>query len=560
MAARAHSREYGRDTLIAGGIAALLSAVWVIRDWANLVARHLPDTDDAVRLQQIRDWLGGQAFADLSQHRLAGGLAMHWSRLPDLVPGTIIEALTPLVGTPTAELVTIIAWPALLFAAALMLIGRIARSVDAGIAPAAIIVAAIGYPVTTLFLPGRIDHHGLQIVLLLVIVRALLMTPSRASGAIAGVATVASLITGMEMAPFLALAASWLWLDWLRGRDGATATLASFGGATIAALTIGGSIFASRQFDYPGCDGFTRTVWQLALAGSAGAAMLAIAGRWLKSWKGRLAATAAIAGLCAFASLPGLHACLRPYGSVDPLVARLWLDHVGEAQSLLAAPWPTALGYAGLLIAGLIAGCWRLIGTRARGWALLVVFQIASLLLALIEVRGVYAGAMLGAPALAAAIGIARQRGVLALAGAWIGSAGMVYPIAAQALAARPAENHERPVAGDIGCNDHAAMDRLRRLPAGTLMAPIDAGSYALAETRHRVIAAPYHRNNAGNAAMYRFFLADDATARIIAVRWRVDYVMLCDPAPPGVLAHQLRSGKSPAWLRPVGQDLWRVR
>ena len=47
--------------------------------------------------------------------------------------------------------------------AALFLIARIARSIGGpAIARTAVIVAAIAYPVTTIFLPGRIDHHGLQ--------------------------------------------------------------------------------------------------------------------------------------------------------------------------------------------------------------------------------------------------------------------------------------------------------------------------------------------------------------------------------------------------------------
>lgn len=45
----------------------------------------LPDTDDAMRLVQIRDLLAGQGWFDMSQHRLMppNGAGMHWSRLVD---------------------------------------------------------------------------------------------------------------------------------------------------------------------------------------------------------------------------------------------------------------------------------------------------------------------------------------------------------------------------------------------------------------------------------------------------------------------------------------------
>src|SRR5688572_18941590 len=105
-----------RDALVAILLACVLAAAWAFWDWHQLSALRLPDADDVMRLQQIRDWLGGQRFNDLSQHRLgeAPGLAMHWSRLPDLAPGAIIALLTPWFGAYRAELVAVLTWPTLL--------------------------------------------------------------------------------------------------------------------------------------------------------------------------------------------------------------------------------------------------------------------------------------------------------------------------------------------------------------------------------------------------------------------------------------------------------------
>ena len=94
------------DALVACVLACALAAAWAWRDWANLSALRLPDADDMMRLQQIRDWLDGQGFADLAQYRLgANGVAMHWSRLPDLVPGGIIVMLQGVLRRHDAELV-----------------------------------------------------------------------------------------------------------------------------------------------------------------------------------------------------------------------------------------------------------------------------------------------------------------------------------------------------------------------------------------------------------------------------------------------------------------------
>src|SRR4051794_7012498 len=131
---------YYGDALLAVLLATVLAAAWALRDWHQLSALRLPDTDDVMRLQQIRDWIAGQHFTDLSQHRLgeAPGLAMHWSRLPDLVPGAIITLLAPLLGMHQAELTAVIIWPTMLFAAALFLVTRIARSIGGpGTAPTA---------------------------------------------------------------------------------------------------------------------------------------------------------------------------------------------------------------------------------------------------------------------------------------------------------------------------------------------------------------------------------------------------------------------------------------
>src|SRR4051794_41387548 len=42
----------------------------------------LGDTDDNMRIMQVRALLHGQGWYDLAQHRLAGA-HIHWSRLPD---------------------------------------------------------------------------------------------------------------------------------------------------------------------------------------------------------------------------------------------------------------------------------------------------------------------------------------------------------------------------------------------------------------------------------------------------------------------------------------------
>src|SRR2546423_9653800 len=65
------------------GLAWLLAAIQLLAQNWHDIALTLADTDDAMRLAQLRDWLGGQSWFDLNQPRVAGGYESHWSRLID---------------------------------------------------------------------------------------------------------------------------------------------------------------------------------------------------------------------------------------------------------------------------------------------------------------------------------------------------------------------------------------------------------------------------------------------------------------------------------------------
>ncbi len=548
-----------RDNAMAAALALLLAVVWAWRDWAALAALRLPDTDDVMRLQQIRDWLAGQAFGDLPQHRLgAAGLEMHWSRLPDLVPGAIIAVLTPVAGAHAAELVAVMLWPLLLFAAALMLVAAIARRLAVS-APVAVVVAALAYPASALFLPGRIDHHGLQLVLLLILVRAVIGPGGWRSGAAAGAACVASLVVGMETAPFLALGGGVLVLRWIADGAGERLRLLGYGAALVVGLALAAHLFRSSGWSVATCDAFAAPLWRAAQVAAVAPLALALVARRMASPRARLITAFVVVDVAAVAALALSPACLSPYGGVDPLLERLWLGRVAEAQPLFAAPLDHAIGYVGLALAGLAATAWQWRRTRETGWAVLVGFQLAALALALVQLRGIYTGTLLAAPGLAALIAYARERGALALAAAWIASAGFLYPALGSLAAPEP------PAAT---CDGGAVLAQLAAQPVGTVAAPIDLGAYALAETRHRVLAAPYHRNAAGNLAVYRLIDLPVGAARVEAKRLQVDLIADCGGAwdelgapPAGSLRAALRAGTPPEWLTPVapGATVYRV-
>lgn len=555
---------FWRDLGVAVLLAGVLSVAWAISDWHNLRALRLPDTDDAMRLQQIRDWLGGQHFADLAQHRLGAppGLEMHWSRIPDLVPAAIIGLLTPLVGALSADVSAVILWPALLFAAALALVASIARALGTS-GPVAAVVGALAYPATTVFMPGRIDHHGLQLVLALVLVRGAIGGASAGWGVAAGLASVLSLVIGLEGAPILAVAGIVIVARWVFARPGAQALLAGYAGTLLLGLAACAALLRTSGWDYPACDGFTAQAWRAAQLAAIGPLALALLGPALRDLRKRAVAAVAIGVLAAGGALLLSPGCLDPYGAVDPLLARIWLAEVGEAQSLFSAPPGNAIGYAGLVLAGTAAAFWRAWRIRSDGWIALAVLLLVSLASTFAQLRGAYAGALLSAPALAALIVEARTRNPAALAGAWLVSAGLAYPLLGNALA-----SDSRAEAMGPDCATPASLARIAALPPGRLMASVDLGAHILAGSRHRLMAAPYHRNAAGTLAMYRFYLGPADEALQTARRLRVDYVAWCPGdfselsglgLAPGSLAQALDAGHAPDWLKPVGDGVFRV-
>ena len=113
-------------------------------------------------------------------------------------------------------------------------------------------------------------------------------------------------------------------------------------------------------------------------------------------------------------------------------------------------------------------------------------------------------------------------------------------------------------------CLASAAFAPIADLPAGIVLAPIDAGSHLLALTPHGVLAAPYHRNNHGNRAALDAFLADPDVARRILRANHVAYVAICAGLPetdalatraPHGLAAALSRGETLNWLKPLPRN-----
>jgi hypothetical protein len=545
-------------------LAVLLTAWWTTLAWTDLAHLRLPEPDDMMRLAQIRDWTDGQAFNDLTQARLGppGGVQLHWSRLPDLAPALVIMALTPLMGLARAEVAAVIFWPELLFFLHLLLAGALAARLGGRptVLPA-IALAALAAPAVDLFVPGRIDHHGLQIVLVQLMALGLVDRRTLLAGTAAGV----SLLVGVEAGPVII--AAMLVLGWLWVRDGRA--IGGFGvGMLLAALT-GFAILRPAPWAAGQCDGFTPPMFALMMIiGGAGLVLAGVAPR-LPDLRWRLSAATAVAALVLGIAWIAAPACFgNPYGISDPVLMRLWSGQVGEMGGVIAQRPGALLAFLGMPVVGLIASIFFAVRERSarERWLLFAAMIGTALLAALFQLRGAWFGAALAAPVLGHLVSLAGRRGAAWQAAAWLVSVGLVWQTLGNLTQGR-----DRTAST---CTDASVIAALDRLDTGTFAAPLDLSAYLIGGTQHRALGGPYHRNAAGNRAMAEFFLSTPDQARYQASLWTIDYVALCPgkggglpPAMlrPNSLAAHLANGVAPDWLQPVsliGTDLpvWRVR
>jgi hypothetical protein len=550
-------------------------------------------TDDAMRLVQVRDWIGGQGWFDLFQHRLdPPGASMHWSRVVDVPLAALILLLRPLIGTHGAETVTLFLWPLLLFAAALVLVAAIARQLSGSLANAqitAVVLAVLSAPALIHFRPGAIDHHNAQIVLLLALV---LLTSqieqSAVKAALGGLVASLSLAIGIEMLPAIAAIGIAVFGLFIWRGASVSRQIGAFGAALAASsLLLAPALLPLPSLALPVCDAFGGPVLLLVAGGGISLMIMVGIDRLHSTLRLRLAtgAASAIALIGAFLSL--FAGCIAsPYAQLDPLVTSFWVDKVVESMSLATMLQLTpqkVLGFYGFPLMTMGFSAAALIRSNPPGrfrWIVGIMALAALIGLSFWEMRAAAAASMVAAPVFAASLVIlwptlapGRSLVLLALA---------VSPasFAALGLSARPLIDlvfkpqmtiAERNASTCQTVSDVASMTRL---PRGRVMAPIDLGPMILVDTDHAVFAAPYHRNNDGIVAMLELMLAPVPAARQILSDRRVDYVVTCSAAPeqdlvnlaPDGLAARLGRGETPDFLEPLDLDpthkisVWRVR
>lgn len=458
----------------------------------------------------------------------------------------------------------------MLFACALFLSARIGRRLwGAEGGPVAAVLTALAYPGTTVFVPGRIDHHALQVVLVQLTVVMLMRPPGRVSGSIAGLAAALSLIVGLETAPQIAVLLAVIFALWvvrgMRERERILGFGAALGGTTLTFLA-----FLRPTYWNPAlCDAFTPASSTGMLAVSGVFVGLAVLTPRLRDRRVRAGVGGVLGSWALVATLAVFPSCMTgPYGAVDPFLRAAFLPYIEEAQGIAALhDVSRMIAVAGVLTAAAAASIWMMVREHRR-WPValpIAAVVVISAAVMLTQVRGTYIGAPLGAAVLAGLVVAARQRrrwrGPL-VAAAWLVAAGPTYVVLPgwlEPLVVGRAGATRAAGSPASSCNIGDVWEQIDRHPPGVVMTPTMTAAYLIGATHMSSVGAGYHRNNVGTMAMYRFFLSAPDRSRAIAHAWNTRYVLFCPgdfgeidvaKAYPDSLAAGLQQGKVPAWLR----------
>jgi hypothetical protein len=563
---------------------------WMILDrWNPIRWFALGDTDDNMRIMQVRAWLHGQGWYDLRQYRLnpPAGANIHWSRVVDLPIAGLILLLRPVLGDAAAERWAVAVAPMLPF---LLLMFSLALTARRLLGPTAYLLAftALFFAGSNngMFTPERIDHHGWQLALLALSIASIADPDKLRGGIILGLSTALSLAIGLEMIIYLALAGTAMvlfWVDEVEERERLGAYAVSLGGATALCFLI----FASNDNRGAVCDALSPVWLSDALVGSA--LMFALAWMSPADWKRRLA-LAVVAGLivAAFHALTWPH-CIQRLEGVSPEVERLWLSHVKEARPVYRHGWRIATLIVALPITGAIGWgllAWRRWENRELRRRILgaAVPGITAGLLLLWQTRTGPAAQMMAVVGGAALIWLllprfwASRNFLSVVFGSFLVVAvggGMLVPILVGFIPEKPPTARDKQIgrANNL-CGSMWGLRPVALQPKGVVMTFVDLGPRLITVTHHDSIAGPYHRNGQQIADVMNFWRGSEAQAHQLAAKYRANYVLSCPNSstttifaaetPKGFYV-QLQRGQIPAWLTPVQMSkdspyrMWKV-
>lgn len=536
------------------------------------------DSDDVMRLVQIKDLLAGQSWFDHMQYRLGlgEGTLMHWSRLVDLPIILLTNFFDLFFDQDTALSIAISIWPPLTYA--FLVIGCALAGWGLKMKCAvnvALVTCFLSFMLHYRFVPGAIDHHNLQLGMLALGAGSLGAAERNSWLAVlSGIAFATSAAIGIEVLFLVAAACAFVAVEWAwcgkDRRDVAIKFGASFALtlASIFAVTVAPSNYLVKA-----CDTMSVVMFAVGALGGIGLATIA----WAVSSLSRFvrAQILAIFG-CALLIFIRFFApeCLHdPLGDLSSTVRTFWLGSVDEARPMLTGSLNDLMQIV-LRIPAFVIGpavaIWYIWKDEARRAHILFgLLLLCANILTLVQVRfGVFGQlfALLLFIYWVTKFWNIRQEGgsseigylfvlALSLPAMWKLSAGSVDF----------ANKGDNKVAIEIETAETGRFDEILKsledLPTGRVYSPIMWSVDILNETPHSVLAGNYHRNARDIELFYHIAWMNEADAEAALRMYDFDYVVIgfnqfigADMVPEGEdsFIEGIKEGHIPAFLEPL--------
>lgn len=551
----------------------------------------MPDTDDYTRFIQVFNWLDGQNWFDMRLPQLYPHhvISMHWARLVDIpLAGLIIvfewsshffkwEA-------PRSSIALLVAFtvPCILLFALLKLMRGCSRALlGRGHAGISCLIVPLCMQLIFQFTPMRVDHHayilmGAGVGFFALQNMALGIQPRRMA-MLAGIAIGLAMWNGAEILPMLLGFGFCITLLMILSRRPAFGDAVIFGLSLLATCMIV-LLFAKApearwDMEY---DSFSFFYVMLAVYTLAFFTALFICSRITRN-------TPILLAFALFASLVDLYVFLLqfpdfiagPYAKVNPILNQVFFPNIREAVPFYEAWLKLGDSFAStpnqaigggiyymttrlfIPVVAVATSIYQLCRRRRsqrmrRLWMLYALFCTFFLGLAMFwQVRLItYAQLFAIAPMIWLLVNYLKTLPhhysgrqlfgweMLVVASFTILPVVMI-PGIIQGSKLNPDMMFYLGNSGPMPCKDRTRVTSfLRDLHddqhvTATIMAQMDYTPEFMFFTPHRFIAAPYHRNDRGIADMVAFFRStgDDFTARKIAKKLLLDYVLVCKAA-----------------------------
>jgi len=591
--------------LVLGGagvfaIAVIALRVYLGNDASPLVGEWFVGPDAYMRMVRVWEWWQGGAWYETVSARSnwPDGEVLHWTRPLDVALLVLASPFWPFVGLHKALFIAGVIVSPVVAALSMWVLLRGTRDLLDLRGQAMLLVLFAFQPITrAYFLAARPDHHALILLAFCMVLACLLRyahapDTRRSAPAWAGVAAAFGLWVSIEALTTELFALAALALPWLlTGDERWLMGLRRFAlaGALALALMLGverppAEWLSSEEYDR--LSTVQVVLWALIAMGVE--FMWRMRGR---SGLSRRLGFAALAGLGAGVLMAGLFADFfkGPFGAaMDPRLHALWLGRIQELQPLIAPDWQTAVGAAQVLgpTVWLLVWAWMRHRERPSGAPFdetMLVLVLAGLLylpLSMFQLRwGAYLGITVsvawavlfqrlldwrGGPLIGAAPGtpILRVPAVLLLVSAHLIVSGGISALGPETAPATAPDKAEPKV---CKWRDLAPLLRSAEISRGkplVLLSHIHQGPEILYRTPHRVLAGPYHRNTTGILDIYTALTTtDEAQARAILQRRKVDYVILCADSDEekhvlkvegDTVVRKIVTGDAPKWLSKV--------